>query len=64
MPKINLYRIFRFEYKKQQHGLFKVVEYSQMTDGTGFRKRTLRKNLDLSTAESIIYNLERSHKLF
>ena len=64
MPKINLYRIIRFEYKKQQHGLFKVVEYSQMTDGTGFRKRTLRKNLDLSTAESIIYNLEKSHKLF
>lgn len=64
MLKTKLYRIFRFEQKKQQHGLFKVVEYSQMTDGTGFRKRTLRKNLDLSTAESMIYNLEKSHKLF
>ena len=49
MLKTKLYRVFRFEQKKQQHGLFKVVEYSQMTDGTGFRKRTLRKNLDLST---------------
>lgn len=50
--------ILGYEMKLQVFGGFKIVEYSQMDNGEGFRKRTLHKNLDLSTAEDIIYRLE------
>lgn len=62
MKKQKSIRVYSFYTKPQQHSLFKVVEVSQMTDGTGYRKRTLFKNLDLSSAEDKVYKLEKSNK--
>ena len=49
-----------YETKKQQHGLFKIIEYSHYSNEPGnIRKRTIYKNLTLSEAENITYQLEK-----
>ncbi len=44
--------------KKQLHGGFKVVEVSHYSNETFYRKRVLKKNLNLNEAEDMIYRLE------
>ena len=51
-------KIKGYEIRKQQRGLFKIVEYIQATPDSGVRKRTIRKDLNLSDAEKILYDLE------
>ena len=51
-------KIKGYEIHKQQRGLFKIVEYIQATPNSGIRKRTIYKNLNLSDAEKILYDLE------
>jgi hypothetical protein len=48
--------------KPQQGGYYKIVEYSSMSNGQGYKKRTVAKNLDLSTAEAELYKLEKQNK--
>nr|DAF47593.1 MAG TPA: hypothetical protein [Myoviridae sp. ctByu2] len=56
---VKFYRyIDGYRIKKQQHGLFKVIEYSSLVDGTSLRKRTLFKDLTISDAEDHVYKLE------
>lgn len=47
-----------FRIKKQLHGLFKIVEYYHFSNEGILRKRTVAKNLNLSEAESKLYQLE------
>ena len=47
-----------YQMKKQQHGLFKIVEYHHYSNEQNIRKRTIQKNLTLSEAEDILYQLE------
>ena len=51
-------KIKGYEIRKQQRGLFKIVEYIQATPDSGVRKRTIRKDLNLSDAEKVLYDLE------
>lgn len=47
-----------YQIKKQQRGLFKVVEFSHYSNESKLRKRTIYKDLDISNAENILYRLE------
>jgi hypothetical protein len=48
--------------KHQPKGGYKIVEYSQMPDGTSPKKRTLHKGLDMTIAELELYKLETDNK--
>lgn len=50
-----------YQYRKQQHGLFKIVEYSSLRDGSNAKKRTIAKNLTLSEAEEYLYKVEKEN---
>lgn len=54
--------IVGYEINPQQHGLYKIREYSKMSNGLSYKKRTIYKNLDLSTAEAKLYQLESKLK--
>lgn len=54
--------IVGYDINPQQHGLYKIREYSKMTNEESYKKRTLHKNLDLSTAEAKLYQLESKLK--
>ena len=57
------YRIIDGYYmKKQLHGGFKLVEVSHFSNETFYRKRTLKKNLNLNEAEDMVYRLESKLK--
>lgn len=47
-----------YQMKKQQHGLFKIVEFYHYSNEQAIRRRTISKNLTLSDAEDKIYRLE------
>lgn len=51
-----------YQMKKQQHGLFKIVEYYHFSNEQNIRKRTLHKDLNISEAEDLIYRLESKQK--
>ena len=51
-----------FLIKKQLHGGFKVVEVSHFSNESFYRKRTLKKNLNLNEAEDMVYRLESKLK--
>ena len=50
-----------YRMKKQLHGGYKILEFSHYENESRMRKRTLYKNLDLSTAEDTMYRLEKSN---
>lgn len=54
--------IHGYEIRRQQCGLHKIVEYSYMDNNTGFKKRTIEKNLTYSDAENKLYQLEKKVK--
>jgi len=47
-----------YELRHQQRGGYKITEYSHLENNTGSKKRTIEKDLDLSTAEARMYVLE------
>ena len=51
-----------YQVKKQQHGLFKILEYFHFSDEHHIRKRTLFKDLTSSDAEDKLYRLESKQK--
>lgn len=56
-------KIKGYEMRKQQRGKFKIIEYSQATPNSELRKRTIRKDLNMSEAEAVLYELEHKLKL-
>lgn len=52
-------KVSHYEARPQQGGNYKVVEFYYFEGESQIRKRTLRKNLNFSTAEDTIYKLER-----
>lgn len=55
-------RIVSYEMKKQLHGGYKILEHSHMSNDTGYKKRTLYKNLPMTDAEDKLYRLESKLK--
>lgn len=53
-----------FVMKHQQKGGYKIVEYSHIPLGiANSKKRTIKRDLDQSTAEAELYKLETKYKL-
>lgn len=51
-----------YSIKKQLMGGFKVIEYSHYSNEKFSRKRTLHKNLSITDAENIVYELNKKLK--
>lgn len=51
-----------YQSKKQLFGGFKVVEYYHYTNEPSVRKRVLFKDLSMTDAENVVYNLESKMK--
>lgn len=51
-----------YQLKKQLGGLYKIIEYSHISNEKHLRKRTIYKDLNLSDAEDKIYRLESQLK--
>lgn len=49
------------EIKSQQHGGFKIVSYYRRPDGSIYKK-TKYKNLTITSAEDILYRLDKQLK--
>jgi hypothetical protein len=51
-------KVLGYEARKQQRGRYRVVEYRSQPDGST-RKRTIKKDLLLTDAENMVYQLEK-----
>lgn len=50
-------QVIGYEIRKQLHGKFRVVEFTQYPDGS-IHKRSYKKNLRYTDADELVYRLE------